>query len=75
MECNVPEFTVCWTSGTRILAETEPYRGLEFRVSPDGKPIFDQYVGVFPEDVSERHLKTARKAVEAFLRRQHGKSH
>lgn len=72
MEYNVDELSVCWSSGRRILVEAAPYLGLEFEISPSGKPVLDCYVGVTPEDVSGRDAETMRQAAKAFLRQQYG---
>jgi len=64
------QFSVDWSSGRElVLAESEPGRGLEFKVSPDRKPILHQYVGMVRESVSEHYRNEATKAVEDFLRR------
>jgi hypothetical protein len=73
MEYNVDELAVCWSSGRRILVEAAPSYGLEFRLSPSGKPVLDRYVGVTPENFSSRDAETMKQAAQAFLRRQHGK--
>jgi len=69
-----PEFTVGWSSGRRILAESSPGQGLEFEVLSDGERISSQYwiVGLVPENVSNRYVEAARREVEGFLGRQHG---
>jgi hypothetical protein len=73
MEYNVDKLSVCWSSGRRILVEAAPSHGLEFKLSPSGKPVLDSYVGITPEDISSRDAETMKQAAQAFLRRQYGK--
>jgi hypothetical protein len=64
------QFSVDWSKGRElVLAESEPGRGLEFKVSSGRKPTLYQYVGMVPKSVSEHYAKEATKAVEDFLRR------